>query len=59
MSLPSDALKKARIVWDADSLDKWLADPDVFLPGNNMDFHVAKPEERRDLIQFLKQGAGR
>jgi cytochrome c len=54
----SPALKNARIVWNDASLDRWLADPDSLVPGNNMDFHVAKPQERRDLIQFLKQSAG-
>jgi cytochrome c len=53
----SPALKKAHIVWDDRSLDRWLADPDTLVPDNNMDFHVAKPDERRDLVQFLKQGA--
>jgi cytochrome c len=54
----SSTLKNARVGWNEDSLEKWLADPDAFLPGNNMDFHVAKEQERRDLIQFLKQIAG-
>jgi cytochrome c len=51
----SPALKKARIVWDDASLEQWLADPDTLVPGNNMEFHVARPQERRDLISFLKQ----
>ena len=53
----SPALKKAHIVWSDASLEQWLADPDTLVPGNNMEFHVAKPQERRDLIDFLKQGA--
>jgi cytochrome c len=52
----SPALKKAHIVWNADTLDRWLADPDSIVPGNNMEFHVAKAEERRDLVRFLQQG---
>jgi cytochrome c len=51
----SPALKKAHIVWNDESLKRWLADPDALVPGNNMDFHVASPQERRDLIRFLKQ----
>ena len=47
-------LKQAGIVWDAKSLDAWLTDPDAVVPGNNMSFHVAKAEERRDLIAYLK-----
>ncbi len=53
----SDALKKANILWDQKSLDQWLTDPDTLVPGNNMGFHVAKPDERRDLIRFLQQSA--
>jgi cytochrome c len=55
----SDALKKAHVVWDESSLEKWLADPDAFLPGNNMDFLVSAPEERKDLIAYLKQRSNR
>lgn len=50
----SDALKKAGLVWNDTSLEQWLTDPDAFISGNNMDFHVAKPQERKDVIAFLK-----
>jgi len=52
----SVSLQKSGIVWDENSLDRWLTDPDAFFPGNNMEFHVAKPQERRDVIAFLKSG---
>ena len=55
----SPALKRAHILWDDASLEQWLADPDVFVAGNNMEFHVPKPQERRDLIAFLKQQSGK
>ena len=51
----SDALKKANITWDSDSLNKWLADPDKFIPDNNMDFLVKDPAERSAIIAYLKQ----
>jgi cytochrome c len=51
----SDALKNAHILWDEKSLDQWLTDPDTLVPGNNMGFHVAQHDERRDLIRFLRQ----
>jgi len=54
----SDALKKAGITWNDGSLDQWLTDPDRFIPDNDMDFHLAKPEERADVIAFLKQSSG-
>ena len=50
----SAALKKAHIVWDDRSLEKWLTDPDAFIPGNDMDFLVSKPQDRQDLISYLK-----
>lgn len=51
----SDALKKAGLVWNDRSLDKWLADPDQFVSGNNMDFLVSGAQDRADLIAFLRQ----
>ena len=55
----SEALIKASIVWDEVSLEQWLADTDAFVPGNNMDFRVPKPQERRDIASFLKQQSGK
>jgi cytochrome c len=52
-------LKKAAIVWDGRSLDKWLSDPDQFVSGNNMDFLVAKPQERADVVAYLRRESGR
>jgi len=54
----SPALKGARIVWDEKSLEKWLTDPDAYIAGNDMDFLVSKPQERQDLISYLKQTSG-
>jgi cytochrome c len=50
----SAALKKAHITWNDESLDRWLADPDAYVPGNDMEFGVRKPDERRNLIAFFK-----
>jgi cytochrome c len=52
--LYSAGLKTAALQWDEQSLDKWLANPDAAAPGNDMNFHVAKAEQRRDLIAYLK-----
>lgn len=51
----SDPLKKSLIVWNEATLERWLADPDSMVPGTNMDFYVAKPGERADVIQFLRR----
>lgn len=53
----SSALKDAHILWNDETLDRWLTDPDAFVPQNGMSFRVAKPDERRDLIRFLKESA--
>jgi len=55
----SAALRKAHIVWDDKSLEKWLTDPDAFLPGNDMDFLVSKPQDRQDIISYLRQSSGK
>jgi len=55
----SDALKKTNITWDADSLNKWLTDPEKFVPDNDMDFRLVKADERSDVIAYLKQLSGK
>ena len=50
----SDALKKAGIQWDAESLDRWLTDPDKVVPDNDMAFRMVKADERSDIIAYLK-----
>jgi cytochrome c len=55
----SPSLKKTNLMWDEATLDKWLTDPDAFIPGNNMDFLVSKPQERKDLIAFLRKSSGK
>ena len=51
----SDALKKAHIIWDEKTLDKWLTDPEKLVANNDMAFQIANADERRQIIAFLKQ----
>ena len=51
----SDALKSSHITWDADTLEKWLAGPDKFVPESDMAFHVESATERSALIAYLKE----
>jgi cytochrome c len=51
----SAGLKNSGITWNDATLEKWLSDPDVMVPDNNMSFSVPKAEERRDVIAYLKQ----
>ena len=55
----SDALRNSKVTWDEATLDKWLTDPDAFIPDNDMEFHVAKPDERAGIIAYLRQSSGR
>jgi cytochrome c len=50
----SDALKAAHLTWDADTLDKWLTDPDQLVPGNDMAFRLVKVDERAAIIDYLR-----
>lgn len=50
----SKAVKGAGVVWDDATLDRWLADPQAFIPGQRMNFRVADPTDRADLIAYLK-----
>ena len=34
----SPALKSAGIIWNGDTLDEWIKDPQHFIPGNTMTF---------------------
>ena len=55
--LTQAALKSSGLTWNDATLERWLSDPDLMVPGNNMDFHVPKAGERLDLIAYLKQSA--
>ena len=51
----SDALRNAEITWDAETLDRWLTDPEKLVPGNDMAFQVVNPAERKEIIRYLQQ----
>jgi len=55
----SDAVKKSGVSWDAASVDKWLTDPDAFIPDSNMAFRVVDAGERSAIIAYLKQISGK
>lgn len=51
----SPALKASDVVWNAETLNAWLADPARHIPNNWMVFPGVKdPAARADLIAFLK-----
>jgi len=50
----SKAVKNSGVVWDDQTLDKWLTNPQAFIPGQRMNFKVADPADRADLIAYLR-----
>lgn len=50
----SPGLRNATTVWNEDTLDRWLTNPQAFIPGARMGFRVAEPADRADVIAYLK-----
>ena len=55
----SDAMRGSGIVWDEETLRHYLEDPKAAVPGTKMIFvGLKKPEDRDDVIAYLKQATG-
>lgn len=50
----TQGLADADFVWDEATLDPWLADPKAYVPGTRMVLKLSKPEDRADVIAYLK-----
>ena len=51
----SDAVKGADVTWNEATLDKWLANPEKFIPGTSMTFAGIKDRRaREDVIAYLR-----
>lgn len=51
----SPALKQSGVVWNDETLDRFLENPKAFIPGNRMPFiGLARERDRRDVIAYLK-----
>lgn len=53
----SQALKSSKIIWTESNLDKWLTNPQEFVPGSKMLYKVDNSQDRADIIAFLKERA--
>ena len=52
----SPALKRSGIVWTAQTLDRYIADPQKSVPGNRMPYSgMPDARERADLIAYLQK----
>ena len=55
----SEAMKRSGIVWNAKTLDRFLANPPKAVPGTSMTYAgVPDGAERAALIAYLKQANG-
>jgi cytochrome c len=51
----SEALKSSGMVWNASTLDKWLAAPQSLVPGTTMTFQgIRDAKQREDVIAYLR-----
>jgi cytochrome c len=51
----SPALKDSHIVWDRDTLDRWLSNPQGLVPGTKMFFSMSSAGDRADVIAYLAE----
>ena len=49
----SEGLKKARLVWDEATLDKWLTDSSSAVADTDMALRLENAEQRADIIAYL------
>ncbi len=53
----NDIGQRPRWVWNEETLDKWLTDPQAVAPGAKMFLHLDNPQDRADVIAYLKKRA--
>jgi cytochrome c len=52
----SPAMKRSGIVWTAETLEKYIADPQAFIPANRMPYAgMSNASDRADLIAYLQK----
>jgi len=52
----SDAIAKSGISWTPENLDRWIARPAEFLPGNKMVFiGIPDPQDRAHVIAYIRE----
>jgi cytochrome c len=54
----STALKESGVVWGEDTLSRWLADPEKFIPGQRMFISIPDAKERADIVAYLQLVSG-
>jgi cytochrome c len=49
----SSALKNSEVIWNEQTLQAWLADPEKLIAGQAMYFKVTSVQSRQDVIAYL------
>ena len=47
-------MKASRLVWDENTLDRFLAAPPKLVPGTKMPIALTDPQQRRAVILYLQ-----
>lgn len=51
----SQVMRRSGVVWTMANLNRFIADPAAFIPGNHMPFSgLRNSEERRELLSYLR-----
>jgi cytochrome c len=51
----SDAMARTNLVWNEETLDRWLTNPEALIPGTSMTFAGLRDSQgRQDVIGYLK-----
>ena len=53
----SEALRNSKIIWTEENLNRWLTNPQEMVPGTKMFYLVDSPQDRADIIAFLRERA--
>jgi len=53
----TNALKQSGIVWNAQTLDRWLQNPVAMVPGTAMGIRLTSAQDRADVIAYLRQNS--
>jgi cytochrome c len=49
----SDALRRSGLTWSPALLDRWIADPELLVPGQRMGYRLEDAQARADIVAYL------
>jgi len=47
--------KRSEVMWNTQTLDRWLTDPEKFIPGQKMGYQVPDAVDRADIVAYLQR----